>query len=482
MNRRLTRTINWSLLASLLLFAATLPKLVLAGESYSLQSQCQKGDLRRVTAKIQVDGILKPSMDPKVPSLPPMNVRGHFVYDELRLDDPADGAVDHPSRRSVRYYREAKARIRIDKQTDSSTLRDDVRLITVRAEGKGKVAISSPRGPLMREELELIDLPFNTLLADRLLPEAKVKIGDSWKIPDEALAGLFGLDAVSHGGIEASLAGVDDSTARIQLAGTIAGAVDGVATEIEIKGTAGFRLKEKCLISIQARIKERRSVGFVSPGFEVTADMDVEMASLAGSDQLTDAVVKEVSVSPAPPAAGQAGDKPAEAELAAQLLLFRSEADGFHFLYHTRRHITRNAPNLVVLRLVDRGELVAQCNISALPKLPTGDSLTAEEFQDEVKKSLGKNFGRIESAEEGTTANGSRLMRVFVSGTVSEMPIAWRYYLLLDAEGRRVAFSFTMESSLADRFAEADATISQSLDFNLVLAKTARREEADSDE
>jgi len=197
MNRRLLCRSNWAKIVAPILFAAALPKLVLAGDSYSLQSQCQKGDLRRVTAKIQVDGILKPSMDPKVPSLP-LKVRGRFAYDELRLDAPGDG----PSRRSLRYYREAQAAIRIDKQTSGSTLRDDVRLITARAESKGKVAISSPRGPLTREELELIDLQFGSLIADRLLPQSKVKIGDSWKIPNEALAGLSGLDAVSHGNIE----------------------------------------------------------------------------------------------------------------------------------------------------------------------------------------------------------------------------------------------------------------------------------------
>ena len=87
-------------------------------------------------------------------------------------------------------------------------LRDDMRLITVHSDKAG-VSISSPHGPLTREELDLIDLPGNTLVLDGLLPDAKEKIGDSWKIADSALAKLVCVDLVSRNEVTCELSDVE---------------------------------------------------------------------------------------------------------------------------------------------------------------------------------------------------------------------------------------------------------------------------------
>jgi hypothetical protein len=146
-------------------------------------------------------------------------------------------------------------------------------------------------------------------------------------------------------------------------------------------------------------------------------------------------------------------------------LALRSGASAFQMLYDRRWHVTYDDAELTVLRLLDRGELVAQCNISSLPQLSAGSEFGLEEFQSEVQQALGKNFGRVDSAAEHKTATGLRLLKVVAEGTVSELPIQWRYYLAIDAEGRRVAMTYTMESSLVDRFADADATMVESLEF-----------------
>jgi hypothetical protein len=110
---------------------------------------------------------------------------------------------------------------------------------------------------------------------------------------------------------------------------------------------------------------------------------------------------------------------------------------------------------VTILRLIDRGDLIAQCNISPLPSLATGQQLTLEAFQEDVKRTLGKSFGQIvEAAQE--SGEGQRILRVIVSGTASDLPIQWSYYHLSDNAGNRLALVFTIEGSLIERYAQVE--------------------------
>ena len=431
------------ILAAALAFLLPLPKTAQGAERHKLQSKCQSGDVYSVTAKIQVQGTLQPSKDAKTAPLP-MTVDGHFKYDEMRLDDGKKA-----DRRSVRYYHEAAASIQVDKHRDSPELRDDMRLVVVQVD-KAAVSISSLRGPITREELDLIDLPANTLLLDALLPSGDVKVGGSWKISDLDLARLTCVDVVSRNEVTCELSDVNNSIAEIKVAGRLSAAVGGVATEIRLDGNATFDFDRKCLTSIQLRIKERRSAGYTGPAMDVTADLHLQISPLARSEELAPAVVKEA----------------AESNPATHPLALRSEMGGYHLIYDRQWHVTRNETQLVVLRLIDRGELIAQCNISPLPKLDEGKSVSIEEFQTEVRKSLGKRFDHIETAAEGKGAGGLKVLKVVAAGFASEIPIQWRYYLAIAPDGRRLALAYTMETDLVERFADADAAMTESIEFD----------------
>src|SRR5262249_58085648 len=81
-----------------------------------------------------------------------------------------------------------------------------------------------------------------------------------------------------------------------------------------------------------------------------------------------------------------------------------SDPKGYRFTYDRRWHIIREEPTLVVMRLVDRGELVAQCNVSpsdlSLTKAEGGGEAAGfpelSQFQTQVQEALGKLFGHFE--------------------------------------------------------------------------------------
>jgi hypothetical protein len=82
--------------------------------------------------------------------------------------------------------------------------------------------------------------------------------------------------------------------------------------------------------------------------------------------------------------------------------------------------------------------------------------MALEAFQDDVKKTLGKNFGQVVEASQEAIDGGIRSLRVVVSGTASELPIQWMYYHLSDDAGNRLALVFTIEGSLAPKYPQID--------------------------
>jgi hypothetical protein len=147
------------------------------------------------------------------------------------------------------------------------------------------------------------------------------------------------------------------------------------------------------------------------------------------------------------------------------LLSFQAEKSGFRLIHDRRWRSMLDRRDLCVFRFVDRGDLIAQCNISELPQAEAGKQLSLEAFQADVQRSLGDSFREIVEASRSTTEDGKQVLRVLVAGTASEIPIHWIYYHLSDDEGRRAAIAFTLEAKLVERFAEADRTLIETFQF-----------------
>jgi hypothetical protein len=111
------------------------------------------------------------------------------------------------------------------------------------------------------------------------------------------------------------------------------------------------------------------------------------------------------------------------------------------------------------MRLVERGDLVSQCNISSLPALASGKQLTLDGFELDIRKALGDDFGSFVESKQELSENQLAVLRVVVAGMVQEVPIEWVYYHLTDATGRRVSLVFTHESAKIEQFAAADRSI-----------------------
>ncbi len=141
-----------------------------------------------------------------------------------------------------------------------------------------------------------------------------------------------------------------------------------------------------------------------------------------------------------------------------------SSVKGFRFVYDRRWHITREEPDLVVMRMIDRGDLVAQCNVAPSTK-SLEKPVELAQFQNDVQAALGKLFGKFEKASERGTESGLRVLESIVTGAAQDLPIQWRYYLVHDRQGRGLSLIFTLEAPLVDQFRDRDTPIVDTVEF-----------------
>ncbi len=406
-----------------------------------------------VESSLTVVGNLKLNATGKNVTKLPLRVNANQRYAERRV-----GSADNA--KFVRYYTDASAEIEIDKSLLKPILGDDHRLIVVEPR-KDKISYKSPAGPLKADEVELIDVQFNSCLLPALLPEDPKSVGQKWTHKHELLARLLGLDAIIEAEVESQLEQVTQQTAIVRLAGTIHGATGGVASEIRLNGKYTIDLSARRIILLEASFSENRSIGHAEPGFEVSARIRVQVTPNVHVAQLSDSKLAGLHLD------DLAGASP---------LSFESAHSNYRLLHDRRWRVMSDHPNVAILRMVDRGDLIAQCNISKLSDYPDGKYLQLEEFQADVRRALGERFAQFIEAAQSSTDEGHRVLRVVAAGVVSELPIHWIYYHISDSKGQRASLVFTMESKLIERFADADRTLADSLFF----LPTSKRDEAAS--
>jgi len=405
----------------------------------SLPDGFAAGTCQQVHVKMEVTGTLRVMNQGKPEDLK-LTVSADHQYTETAL---ARGQT----RQTARWYTKADADLTIAGDKVKPSLRPEQRLVLVDASTQQR-DLYSPGELLTREELDLLDLQANTALLPLLLPKDAVAIGDSWQPEADLLAQLLNIDAVGSSDVKCVLGDVaEGQSANILIAGQVNGAVGGVATELHVDGTITYSLADKWISRANLTIREQRAIGHIGPGLDVTCKIDMQMKPITTAE-----LPKELTA-PLDPLS----------EARKRQLAFISPGNTYRFAHDRRWHVTHETPQLVSLRLVDKGELVAQCNISALAPVAPEKMQTLATFKESVKKSLGESFDRFTAERESTNDHGHRLIRIEAVGNVEGLDVEWHYFLVADDKGHQVAAGVTLEQSLRERLGNLDGEMMQAL-------------------
>lgn len=366
---------------------------------------------------------------PNKAQLLPLKVEANFDYFQ-RMTKPTQ---------AVRYYQAAKGDIELNKTKRSSELAGDNRLIIARLSDKAGVNIemASIASTLVQGELELIQNPLDPLTICQVLSRDNVKQGDEWKPDDKDLAKLLGVNEISESDVKVVLKKVEPGKARLYLMGSVDAIVNDSTTKMEISGIVSVDLDKQIVTALKAGIKELRNPGQIAPGFDGDTKIILRCELGKETPQLANAALRN-----------QTADRRIR-----QRLEWASEGN-FVLTYEPRWKLIASEPEAAVLRFVDGGELLTQCNLVQLPARPADKPLTLEEYKAEVAKviKLDKN-AQILDAQASKTETGLNAHRVVVGGEEQGLPVNWYYYHVANHDGRQVTFVFTLTGEVSDRVA-----------------------------
>ena len=422
-------------------------------ETYLLTPELAAGDTTSVKVTLEVGGEMLLTQE-KVEKKFPLSVKGELAYLEKLINWSTDA---NDTARAAREYRTAKAKVQVEKGGLLRELPAEKRLVIAELrEGQSQLACADE--PLTRDQFDLLNVVGNSLALNRLLPGTKLGIEGSWQHDGQAIGALLGMDNVAVCEVSSTITGCEKRQVQIRMAGTVHGTVDGAPTEMELRAAYLFNLAKKRITKFNMAIKENRNASQVVPGLDVVAKVSVTV-SAAKPSQMSEQLQATAEATESLP----------------NELSYEAPQRGYQFLHDSAWYVIAEQSDRVSLRSLQNGNQTAHCSLSTLPERSKGRETTLEEFESEVRESLGEHLKTVTASTNWQTEQGHTCLGVVAQGENEGIPIEWRCYLIASPGLPRVSLSFTIEQAQLDQFNDADRQIVNSMELMQPVTSTAKK-------
>ncbi|MFM9963319.1 MAG: hypothetical protein ACKV2Q_19085 [Planctomycetaceae bacterium] len=432
---------------------------LIAAEKVELAEPESDTRIKLVRSQVQVSGQLKTAGGGGKTIVQTLKADAQYRFFERRL---SGAGRDAETLRAARLYRFASndtevgpvdAPAGVVPKKSTLKLPETRHLIVAHGRREGP-SLYSPTATLTYDQLDLLRMPGESLSLLGLLPREAVATGDSWKPESWAVQMLCGIEAMTKGEITCQLAESNGDSARVTFVGGGEGATLGATTAVRLTGEFTFDRRAKLIARARVQQTETSSIGAVMPGLEVTANVTLERSLADGASEtnlLNDKAVGDIPLEPAP-----------------EMQFLRFESWGLRF-YHDRNWYQFHQTNdVAVFRLMEQGSLIAQANVSPIPAAATGNHTSEEQFQTDIRQSLGKRVKAITKSETLKPRNATDrrfLFRVTVDGEADGVPMTWFYHLCAAPTGQQASFVFAVETKNLEKFNNRDLGLVRLLEF-----------------
>lgn len=415
-------------------------------EKYTLEEPVDDDRVIGVGMRMDVTGKVQTQAEGNKPVDLPLTATAALAYRERRL---LGFGSDAEALRAVRDYEQAQVDIEIADEKTTVNLADSLKLVVAQGRSWG-LEFFSLGGNLSAEELELLSPPCDSLGLLGLLPKAPVEIGEEWSPSGWNGQFLARLEASTKSTVKCKLESVQNNLARVRFTIAVKGAVQGSTSEVTIAGTYDYDLTAKIISAADLQQTEKRAVGVVSAGLDVSARLRLLRKVAASTGRILQPAVLDA-----------AGLEPPNAAL-----LLRCETPWGMALQHSRQwHLFKQTEQVAIFRLLDQGLFVAQANLSPIPAAKPGQHTSEQVFQADIKQSLGDKLKSIVSAQVVPTKDKRFLYRVVVEGAIGERPLTWIYYLMAEPSGKQASLLVAVDRGLVERLGERDRELVEAVRF-----------------
>jgi hypothetical protein len=417
-----------------------------SAQTYSLAEELKAGDCFRVRMRMTLTGEMRVNRDGKPFPLNQSAEAAHEFAERILMVDKAGLAE-----KSARRYSTAKASITVGKDSSQRSLPADSGVV-VAQRGKDQVVLYNPTNALSHEELDALE-HLDTLTLPGLLPGKAVKVEETWKIASTAVQALCHFEGLTEHDLQGKLVEVKDDEAKIAVTGTATGIDLGALAKLTIDASCHFDLKKKRLTRLQWKEKDEREQGPASPAGTVQVTTTAERETIDTPDTLSDVALVSIPEGNAEPPAH-----------VTQVRLV--DPKGRFDITHGREWaLVGQTDEHVVLRLMERGDFVAQATLTPWQPADKGKHLEAEKFKELMERTPGWEMEKELQAGE-VPAEGSRwIYRISALGQLDGSSVMQNFYLIAGPNGDQVVVVFTMTPKQAERLGSRDLSLAGSIDF-----------------
>jgi hypothetical protein len=428
--------------ALLLLFVAGSPALA---QPVPLAEAAKPGDCSKYTIDLYLTGNLLLTQEGGRQPIK-LEARARHVFADRTL--AVDAGMPH---RSARFYDVAGAAAIVGGERFDRTLALDRRLVGAHRNPDGLLCYA-PAGPLSRDELDLVTEHFNPHCLPGLLPGKDVNPNDTWPLGNPAAQAACQVDGLIKNGLTGKLTEVKDGVATFTIEGTVEGIEAGGKVTLNVTATGRFEITSRRITELTWKQKDDREQGPVSPASQVEATIALKREALAAvPKELDDAAITAVPRGDVPPG---------------MLNLRHTDSKGRYVLIYPRDwQVTGQSDTHLILRLLDRGEFVAQATVSVWKSLPPGRHVPADEFKKAVSVAPGWVLGRVTEEGEVPVGGGRWLYRVSAEGTMDNLPVVQTFHLLAGPNGDQIVVTVAMKPDKVKVVGNRDVSLVNAIEF-----------------
>jgi hypothetical protein len=396
--------------------------------------------------EMKLTGEMRVNRDGKLTPFSESATANHEFAERIMVVDKA-GTPE----KSARRYTTAKATITVGRERSDRALHAE-RGVVVAQHIKDQSILFCPTTALAHDELEALE-HLDTLGLPALLPGKTVKIGDTWKIPSAAVQELCHFEGLTEQNLQGKLAELSDDAAKFTVTGTASGIDLGAMVKATIDATCHFDRKTKRLSRVEWKQKDERDQGPASPAATVQVTTTVERTAIDTPETLSD-----VALNPVP----QGSAEPPAHMTQVQLTDPKSRFD----LTHSREWtLVGQTDEHVILRLMERGDFVAQATITPWESAGKGKHMDPEKFREMMAKTPGWEMDKELQVGEVPSEGGRWMYRVSAQGQLDGSNVLQNFYLIAGPNGEQVVVVFTLTPKQADRLGSRDLSLAGSIDF-----------------
>lgn len=343
-----------------------------------------------------------------------------------------------------RFYNTAKADITLQDKAIAKSLRSDRRFQTAQVSNDSPSVTYSPIGPLTDEELELTGEHLDVLAIHGLLPNKEVIVGDKWEVPFNVAQALAGVDAVIKTKLECKFEKIERNHAIITLTGDLEGISRGSTLKATMAAGLVYSLEAKRFTGCTWRYRENKDQGPLNPAAEIETEISATWKHGLALTEVTDGKASTIPATPPP---------------ALLMLEFRDAANRFAFNYDRNWGVVSKTEKQTVLRLLDRGELIAQMNLTPYQQGKPGEHVTLDEIEKLVNQAPGFKVDKVLEKTTVESVPGFWIGKVSTTGEASDLPMQQIVYAIAGPRGDQVLLSFTVETEQAGKLAGRDLSL-----------------------